>query len=287
MKFVFFGSNEFSKIILQKLIENNYLPNLIITSLDKPQGRKKIITPPPLKQFYLNLNNSLKEKIKLIQPTKLSKELFNEKYDFFLVGVYPKIIPLEILNLPKLKTIGVHPSLLPKYRGPSPIQTALLNFEKETGVTLFILDEKIDHGPIIDVIKYKILPEDNYLILFYKLAELAGDLIIKNLKNLEENLKNAKIQNEKEATFTSKFNFQDGFIPLEDLIIAQNKDKELAKKINQKIKALNPEPGCWTKINNKIVKILKTKLINDLLKIEIIQKESKKPQNINKIENII
>ncbi len=287
MKFAFFGSNDFSKIIFQKLLENNYLPNLIITTLDKPVGRKKIITPPPLKNFYLNLNQELKNKIKLIQPLKLDEELFDKNYDFFLVGVYPKIIPLKILNLPRLKTIGVHPSLLPKYRGPSPIQTALLNGEQETGVTLFILDEKVDHGPIIDAVKYKISKEDDYLSLFYKLADLAGNLIVKNLNNLETNLKKAKVQNEKEATFTTKFNFEDGYIELNELIQAQNQNKELAKKIFQKIKALSYEPGCWTKVNNKIVKILKAKLVNDLLKIEIIQKESKKPQFIKKIENIL
>ena len=291
MTFAFFGNDLFSKIIFSKLIENNFLPKLVITNIDKYVGRKKILTPPILKQFYLNLPSSLQEKIKLIQPLKLEKKIFlEEKYDLFIVASYPKIIPKEIIDLPIIKTIGLHPSLLPKYRCPSPIQNIILNNEKITGVTLFIVDEKVDHGPIIDYINYKIDKEDNFLKLLIKLADLGGELLIKNLSDLNllrEKISKAKIQEENFATYTKKFSLIDGFINFEDLIKAQNYDKNLAYKIFQKIKALTFEPGCWTLIKDKKYKIIKAKLVNDLLKIEIVQKESKKPQHIKKLEMLI
>src|SRR3989344_5918744 len=139
MKFVFFGSPEFAAIVLEKLIKAGFMPAAVVCAPDAPAGRKKIPTPPPAKVRIMNYEERIKNKIQILQPETLSiihDSLFVIQPDFFIVAAYAKIIPKEILDIPRLGTIGVHPSLLPKYRGASPIQSAILNDEAETGTTL-------------------------------------------------------------------------------------------------------------------------------------------------------
>jgi methionyl-tRNA formyltransferase len=178
IKYIFLGTPEFAAIILEKLIENEFKPQIIICNPDKPIGRKKIITSPPVKII------AKKNGLIVLQPKH-----FDEIYDYILklkpdlmiVAAYAKIIPKKILEIPKMGTIGVHPSLLPKYRGSSPIQSAILNDEKETGVTLFMLDEKMDHGKIIAEAKLSISEKDTNKLLVQKLANLGGELLVKTL----------------------------------------------------------------------------------------------------------
>src|SRR3990167_431154 len=137
--------------------------------------------------------------------------------DIFIVAAYANIIPKEILNIPKLGTIGIHPSLLPKYRGATPIQTAILNNDQETGTTLFLMDEKVDHGAIIANSEFRIQNSEwNYENLLKKLAELSADLLIGFLRNYENVRKYEKIkgvpQDESQATYTKKFTTQDAYI---------------------------------------------------------------------------
>ena len=122
--------------------------------------------------------------------------------DFAIVAAYAKIIPKEILTIPRLGVIGVHPSLLPKYRGSSPIQSVILNGDSETGVSLFLIDEQIDHGKTLSTIKYQILNNDNYEILNKKLAELGASLLIETLPKFIKNEITPLSQNENKATHT-------------------------------------------------------------------------------------
>src|SRR6266481_8138985 len=149
MKYVFFGTPEFAAIVLDELIAAGFLPDAIICNPDRPAGRKKVITPPPVKKLIAE--RGLESQTKILQPEKPTPELFKEfdDIDFFVVAAYAKIIPQSILDIPRLGAIGVHPSLLPKYRGSSPIQSAILAGEMETGVTLYMLDHKMDHGPML------------------------------------------------------------------------------------------------------------------------------------------
>ena len=283
MRYIFFGTPEFAAIILKKLIEAGFIPEAVVCNPDKPVGRKKIITPPPVKQLIANR----KAQSAIFQPENLSdvkSQLSKVNCQIFIVAAYAQIIPKEILEIPRLGTIGVHPSLLPKYRGPTPIQTAILNGEEKTGVTLFLMDEKMDHGPIISNEKLVMSNEETTKTLTNKLAELGAELLIDFLRKHENAQKDEKIkgvpQDESQVTYTKKFSTEDAYLEPLNLEKAQQEGGEIAIQIDRKIRALNPEPGTWTIKNGKRVKILEAKLINGKLKITKIQIEGKKPQII-------
>jgi len=144
--FVFFGGPQISVDFLDSLKESGLVPELIVTTPDKPAGRKLVLTPPPLKA-WADKNN-----IPTIQPRSLKKNFDDtllQDYDLFVVVAYGKIIPQSILDIPAHGSINLHPSLLPKYRGPSPIQSAILADDKETGISLMLLDAEMDHGPVL------------------------------------------------------------------------------------------------------------------------------------------
>ena len=281
MKFIFFGSPEFAAIILEKMIKADLLPQAVVCNPDKPVGKKKIITAPPIKKLLIEKFKDLK--IKIYQPEKIldvKSQLSDVNCQLFIVAAYAKIISKEILEIPSLGTIGVHPSLLPKHRGPTPIQTAILNGNEKTGTTLFLMDEKIDHGPILAASHLPITTNDDYKTLMRKLAELSANLLIETLPNIEEKIKNAKPQNESEATYTKKFKTEDAFIKPEDLKRAENDGGRPTIEIERKLRALNPEPGVWTIIDNKRVKILNARIQDNKLKLTRIQVEGKKPRSI-------
>ncbi len=243
-RIIFFGTPEFSAITLEGLIKGGYKPILVVCAPDKPVGRKKIITPPPAKKI------AEKNKIKVIQPENLkeieSKFLLSLKPDLGISSAYGKIIPKKILDIPKKGFLNLHPSLLPKYRGPSPIQTAILNGDKETGATIMLMDKKIDHGPILAQKKIKIKPNIIYKELEKELAEIGSNLLLKTIPKWLEGKIKPKPQNEKKATYTKIIKKEDGKIDW-------NKS---AKKIEQKIRAFSSWPGAFAffKKNSKILK---------------------------------
>ena len=285
MKFVFFGTPEFAAIILEKLINAGYVPEAVVCNPDRPVGRKKIITPPPTKVL------AEKYGIKIHQPETLANSKFeirNSKLDFFVVAAYSQIIPKEILSIPRLGAIGVHPSLLPKYRGSSPIQSAILNGDEETGVSLYLMDDKMDHGPILaqrEIKNYSIKDDIsiknryelrimNYENLLKNLAELSADLLIETLPKFLKGEINPLPQDESQATYTKKFITEDGRVDLK-------KDNPLL--IERKIRALNPEPGVFTFIDGKRVKLLEAKISDGKIVITKTQIEGKKPQESSMI----
>ena len=242
MNFIFFGSPKFAEIILNRLIISGFIPAAVVCNPDKLVGRKKVLTSPPTKIL------AQKHGISVIQFEKLdvtSYKLQVPSCDFAIVAAYAKIIPKEIIDIPRLGVIGVHPSLLPKYRGATPIQSVILNGEKETGATLFLIDEKVDHGPIFAAQKLEIL-NSNFEILNRRLAELSGDLLVEALPKFINGEIKPQEQNHSEATFTKKFTTEDGFVKSEDLEEAQTKGGQKAVEIERKIRALNPDPGVWT-----------------------------------------
>lgn len=267
-KYVFFGTPDFAAVILEKLIEAGFVPATVVCNPDRPVGRKKIITPPPSRVV------AEKNSIKVLQPIHPDPADFaGENFDLFVVAAYARIIPQKLLTTPRLGTIGVHPSLLPKYRGTTPIQNAILNGEKVTGVTLYLMDGQIDHGPIL---MQKALENYesgimNYETLHDKLAELAGDLLIETLPKFVKGEYTLKPQNDKEATYTRKFKNDDGYVDL-------TKDDPVI--IERKVRALNPEPGVWTFQNDKRMKILEAELKDGKLVLKKIQFEGKKSQEV-------
>src|SRR3990167_4681653 len=293
MKYVFFGTPNFAAIILEKLISAGFIPEAVVCNPDKPVGKKKTIPPPPVKQRILNLESGIKNKIKILQPEKLSdikSQLPDVNCQLFIVAAYAKILTKEILEIPRLGTIGVHPSFLPKHRGATPIQTAILNGDEIAGTTIFLIDEKMDHGAIIANSEFRIKNlEWNYETLMKKLAELSADLLIEILPNIEEKIKNAMPQDESQATYTKKFSARGGsavggktediyYIELVDLKKAQNEGGEIAIQIDRKIRALNPEPGVFTIINDKRIKLLESMIESKKLKLIKIQIEGEKPK---------
>lgn len=146
--FVFFGTPQFAVTILEELTAAGFMPGLIVTTPDKPQGRKLIITPPEVK-VWANQHNIPVYQPNTLRTEEVFAELTKQPWDLFIVAAYGKIIPENILNIPKYKTLNVHPSLLPKLRGSAPIEHAILQNMKDTGVTIMRLDPEMDHGPIV------------------------------------------------------------------------------------------------------------------------------------------
>lgn len=201
--------------------------------------------------------------------------------DFFLVAAFAKILKNDIIHIPPKGTIGVHPSLLPRYRGASPIQSALLQGELETGTTLFLIDEKVDHGPIIGQQSLPISDTDTYASLLERLARLSVDLCLDTLPRYCEGKIKPLIQNEKNATYTKKLATQDAEVNLEH---------NTARAVWQAIRALNPEPGAFTQLLLRNKKILRLKLLSADFQdgktyLREVQPEGKKPMAISAFLN--
>ena len=278
MKYIFFGTPEFAATILQKLIEAGMPPAALVCNTDRPQGRKKVITPPPVKGVILKSGAN----IDILQPEILDNvfldKLKSYEADFYVVAAYSKILKSELIDIPPKGVIGVHPSLLPRLRGASPIQSAILGGSETTGVTLFLIDEKVDHGPIIGSAVYIMDRPHNYTELLDILASLAGTLLVKTLPAFDKGGIKPEIQNEEEVTFTKKFTTQDGEVAIGDLKRAlDGSNPELANLINRKIKALNPEPGVYAIIGSKRTKLLNSAMDKTRLVLKDIQFEGKKP----------
>ena len=279
INFAFFGTSEFAVKILEKLIESGYAPSLVVTAPDKPRGRKMALTPPPVKVSAQKYN------LKIIQPEKLS-DLDIEcpsGLDLFIVASYGKIIPKSILEIPKFGTLNIHPSLLPKFRGPSPIQSFLLSGEEKTGVTIMLMDEKVDHGPIISISNLKPVCRQarsqisnlNAKELEEKLAELGGQTLVDVIpKWMNEEIK-AIEQDHSQATFTKKISKEDGWVDLE---------KDKPEIIYRKFLAFNPWPGIYyfTEKNKREIRVIITDMElseNGKLKIKKVKPEGKNEIN--------
>ncbi len=231
--FAFFGSDEFSIIVLEELIQAGYTPSLCITQPDKPKGRNLVLTPTPIKEFCIKKN------ISYISPEKLSVEeivSLHTEYDFFVVASYGKIISQKILNIPKYGCLNVHPSLLPQYRGASPIETAILEDTKDTGVTIMLMDAQMDHGPIIKQAEYLFekWPESKKEV-HDTLAHLGGRILAEVIQPFVQGDIIVTSQDHTQATFTKMIEKGDGKINIED------KDY----KTYLKYLALTPWPGLF------------------------------------------
>lgn len=240
LNFVFWGTPDVASETLEILKTSGYLPTLIITSPDKPQGRKMSITPPPVKTW------AIKNNIPYIQPEKNTElleilssrgshskgegrsdeKLQEVQYDLSIVVAYGKIIPENILNLPKLGSINVHYSLLPKYRGASPVESAILNGDIKTGVSIQKMVYKMDAGDLIALKETEIGLNETAPELRSRLIKLGGELLVKTLPDFIENKLTSTPQNETLATHCTKIKKEDGEINLaNDAIKNYNKYK--------------------------------------------------------------
>lgn len=214
LKFVFFGTPKFALLTLELLARDGYYPALVVTSPDAREGRHLKLTPPPVK-VWAEENN-----IPVLQPEKLDedfcKKLSAEVYDLFIVSAYGKIIPKNILEIPKHGSLNVHPSLLPKFRGPSPIESAILE-DGTTGVSIMLLDEEMDHGPIVAqdevVLKEEVWPP-YFSKLEEELAILGGRLLVATIPRFIADEISPQEQDHAKATFTKKIKKEDGLLNL-------------------------------------------------------------------------
>lgn len=247
MKIAFFGTHEFSRNILQLILDEWSIEVwLVVSQPDKPVWRKKMITPTPIKKLALEKN------IKILQPEKLKNntEFFKqlEWFDFIVVVAYWKIVPNEVLSAPKYWCINIHGSMLPKYRWASPIQEAIKNWDTETGLTIMYMSEWMDEWDILAVQNVKIDKLDNTLDIFKKFEKIGPELLIKTLNwILNWEVKWTK-QDDIKATYCSKITKQDWEI---------NFNTDLWIDIFNKFKAYYPWPWIYTFFNWKKINIEK------------------------------
>lgn len=228
--------------MLQALIDcKQYEIIGVVTQPDRPVGRKQILEQSPVKEI------ALKNKLTIFQPESLKTFDFRlSTFDSSIVCQYGLIIPKTVLALPKKGTINIHTSLLPKYRGASPIQTTLMNGETESGVTLMLMDERMDHGPILAQEKVAISPDDTTETLSKKMAPVAAQLLTKNLPLFLAGKLTPQVQDENLVTTCKILSRDDGKINFSDS----------AQTIYNKFRGLTPWPGIWTTWDNKRVKLL-------------------------------
>lgn len=264
LKIIFFGTPDFVIPVLNLLIETGHNISAIFTG----NGTVEVIFR--------------KQKIKIFQPKTLKEdgEIFQEfknlKPDICIVAAYGKILPQKYLNVPRFGFLNIHPSLLPKYRGPSPIQTAILNGDKETGVTIMKIDDQVDHGPTLAEEKYLIDKNKDLITISKELFELGAKLLIKILPEYIDGKIKPREQDHDQATFTKMFKRVDGRINW----------GESSEKIYNRIGALNPNPGTWTTWKDKVINI-STLTTLDVVNPQMINLEPEMSGMVKKLNNDI
>ena len=248
LRTVFMGTPDFSSVIASALEENGFDVVAVVTQPDKEAGRGKKLRPSPVKEW------AMQRDIPVYQPEKVKDEEFVEVLrniapDLIMTAAFGQIVPKVILDMPEYGCVNVHASILPKYRGASPIQQSLFDGEKVTGITLQYMDVKIDDGDIILINTLNINDDDNCGTLFDRLAELGA----KSIKDYAEMLKDGKPvgtpQDHSKATYCTKIGKEQGNINWCDN----------ADKIVNTIRAMSPSPGAYSYLNGKRIKIITAK----------------------------
>jgi methionyl-tRNA formyltransferase len=274
MKIAFFGTPEIASIVLEELKLVNIIPNLIITNPDAPVGRKQILTPPPVKVWGQNNNLSVIQPNSLKDSTSIP-DLTVSDWDLFIVVAYGKIIPSWLLAKPKYGTINVHPSLLPKLRGASPIRSAILNDIQKTGVTIMLMDEKLDHGPILYQEETPIGSE-NWPIsgeaLDKIMAHQGGKMLAKIIPKYTAGEITPISQNHQEATFCTKISKDMSELKINPYDLPEGQE---AYQILLKIRAFAGWPETFFIHEGKRFKIKQADIVDNKLRITRVVPEGK------------
>lgn len=253
LKIVFMGTPDFARDSLKALVENGHKILSVVTTPDKQKGRGMKLLKSPVKEYAISNNLEIKQPIKIRDNEEFINEIKDLNPDLICVVAYGKIIPEEILNIPRLGCVNVHPSLLPKYRGSAPIQWAIINGEKETGVTTMYMDKGMDTGDMIFKRKVTIGDDETTGELWDRLSIIGADLLIETIKKIE-----------------------DGTAPREkqtdDFSMAPMLNKEMAKidwmeksatEIKNLVRGLNPIMGAYTFKDDKMIKFWKVESISE------------------------
>ena len=281
----------FAVPILKSLYQNGYLVSVVYTQPPQKSNRGQKINKSPIQGISETLNLEIRTPESLKNNKKEHEFLRELKADIAIVVAYGQIIPKEFLSLTKKGFINIHASLLPKWRGAAPIQRSIINLDKETGISIMKIDEKLDAGPVCNSYKIEIKGNDNFKTVSEKLSLLSAEKILENIDDILEDKLNFKEQNHKEATHASKIKKSEGKINWNDS----------AENINGKINGLYPNPGAWFMHKGERYKILRGEIgfglgkigevVDDYLEINCnnkktikvleIQREGKRPQNIS------
>ncbi len=245
LKIVFFGTHEFGSTIVTALATDaRFSVTLVVTQPDKPVGRKQVLTPPPVKV------SAEKLEITIVQPENLEDFHISEnEFDLAVVAQYGLLIPAHLFKETKHGFINVHTSLLPKYRGASPIQSALINGDTETGVTIMVMDAGMDTGPVLTQEKILIDLDETYPELDERLAKTGATVLLKTIIEFVEGKITPRSQDESEATLCKKLSRDDGKIQWDNT----------TQQIYNLYRGTTPWPGIWTTLNEARVKLIEIK----------------------------
>ena len=250
MKIVFMGTPDFSLQPLKSLVEAGHDVSLVLTREDKKRNRGEL-SPTPVKELAQELN------IPVLTPSKMKDEalierLKSENADFFVVVAYGKILPKEILDVPKLGCINIHASLLPEYRGAAPIQWSIIDGKKKTGISTMLMDEGLDTGDILKQYELLIADDETGGTLFDKLAILGGEAIVDTIANFES------------ITPTPQGNATTEYAKMISKQMGEIDFNKSATEIERLIRGMNPWPSAYTKYEGKVLKIWEAKVCENI-----------------------
>jgi len=252
MRIMFMGTPDISAICLSKLIDSGCDVVAAVTGEDKPRGRGNVMTPTPTKRV------ALENGIPVYTPRTLRTDEFMEVLktvdpDIIVVVAYGKILPKSVLDYAKYGCINAHVSLLPRYRGAAPMQRAIMEGEKKTGVTVMQMDEGLDTGDILAVSEFDILPTDDFEAIHDRSAEVGGELLVKTLKEIEDGTVKRIKQDDSLSTYAKKIEKTECKL---DLSLP-------ASRLDCIIRGLTPIPGAFVYLNGKMLKIHKATPTDD------------------------
>ncbi|MFC7392502.1 methionyl-tRNA formyltransferase [Scopulibacillus cellulosilyticus] len=257
MNVVFMGTPDFSVPVLQQLIDDGYLVKAVVTQPDRPKGRKKQLTAPPVKQL------ALKHKIPVLQPEKVRepeaiRAILSYEPDLIVTAAYGQILPESLLNEPSFGCINVHASLLPEYRGGAPIHKAIIDGKEKTGVTIMYMVKALDAGDMLSQVEVPIGEDDNVGTMHDKLSAAGAKLLSQTIPDLIAGKITPVPQNEDEATLARTISRKDEKI-----------DWHMpGEAIHNLIRGLNPFPGAYSTLEGKVLKIWRSKKVHYQQKAE-------------------
>ena len=254
-RIVFMGTPEFAATILQGLIDNGYNVVGLVSQPDRPVGRKRIITPTPTKQVALNYNIPVHQPEKIRKDYDFIKEL---QPDLIVTCAYGQIVPQGLLDIPPLRCINVHASLLPKHRGGAPIHRSIINGDNETGVTIMEMIDKMDAGRMFAKASIPILDEDNLETMFAKLQVLGRDLLLEMLPAYIKGENKGEVQNEDEVTYAWNIKHEEEQIDW----------TKTSREVFNHIRGLYPSPATFTYLDGEVVKVFVSEIVNEDKQLE-------------------
>jgi len=262
MKIVFMGTPDFSVPCLKALIDSGHEVPAVFTQPDKPKGRKYVLTPPPVK-VCAEENSIQVFQLQTLKDGKAFELLADLNPDAIIVVAYGKILPKNIIELPKFGCINVHASLLPQYRGSAPIQWAVIDGQKQSGVTIMQMDEGIDTGDMLVTEKTEIGSDETSGELYDRLSQIGA----KTLVNALEMIKNGEIAPQKQDDSLSTY------AKMLDKSLCRIDFSKTAQEIHNLVRGLSPWPTALTSLDGKTLKVHKTELLNDKGTVDMIVKQ--------------